>query len=601
MEASLNVRRARVVHAAASRADVEHWLTRVPLERLGLAGDEIFYLPRLRLRVPARAGRAGGGVPDLILDALRAELAGAASGPAEGFQPGRAYRFRSRSRYRAWLVHLWLGDGSPAAREAFRAATGERSLGPWQRATLLRDAAGFVATLARLAEAGGAARWIAHFDRDDFALVSRTLEERFALRLDLASGSPGGAPYAPPPAGAPPEASYAVVRALIGDLEACGNRWALLTPPGRILLLAASDLAQAPSRPPRQRAAIITAITALATQQHTAPGADVRESPGPARPRPVPATRAIHAATPEPPPIMHRPSPAPATPAPRRDAAGHPDRPATPPEVRRAMVGKGVVDPVEAPGGHDIALPDALKAPTGRPVRPAALFAPDASFDTGFGGLLFLLNAFVALDLYPDFTAPRRARLEPSPLWLADRIGRYWFGARYRRDPLAAWIAGHAAPGSLPDAWRAEPGWLIGFGSPVAPRLAHRHGRETMWHAAGFPLVDAKRPLVQRRPRVVSGFRHPVVQRLPAARRLPRNPTDRWAACLALYLDARLRLLCGGGLSLLARPARIQVCDLDLKAVFALDHHPIELRIAGLDRNPGWSPAEGRAFAFVFA
>lgn len=119
---------------------------------------------------------------------------------------------------------------------------------------------------------------------------------------------------------------------------------------------------------------------------------------------------------------------------------------------------------------------------------------------------------------------------------------------------------------------------------PPASRSSMRSGRWSSAGRASFPASAI-----------------PVVQRTPAARRLPRNPTDRWAACLALYLDARLRLLCGGGLSLLARPARIQVCDLDLKAVFALDHHPIELRIAGLDRNPGWSPAEGRAFAFVFA
>jgi len=46
--------------------------------------------------------------------------------------------------------------------------------------------------------------------------------------------------------------------------------------------------------------------------------------------------------------------------------------------------------------------------------------------------------------------------------------------------------------------------------------------------------------------------------------------------------------------------AHRQTRDLDLSARFALDRHPIQLRIAGLDRNPGWQPAEGRSFAFVF-
>ncbi len=84
--------------------------------------------------------------------------------------------------------------------------------------------------------------------------------------------------------------------------------------------------------------------------------------------------------------------------------------------------------------------------------------------------------------------------------------------------------------------------------------------------------------------------------RAPA--RLPL--TDRWSACLALYLNARLERITDAGLSLLAQPARVETRDLDLRAIFDLDRHPIELRLAGLDRNPGWQPAEGRSIAFAF-
>jgi len=236
-------------------------------------------------------------------------------------------------------------------------------------------------------------------------------------------------------------------------------------------------------------------------------------------------------------------------------------------------------------------------APTRRSVV-VPFLAPDAQFTTGFGGLLFLLNAFVALGLYPDFTAPMGARLDPSPLWLADRIGRHWFGASWRRDPLAAWIGEHSASGRLPRAWHAEPDWLTDFATAAAPRRTRRHRHITLWHPAGFPLTDTRqgpRPL-----RSSNRFRHPQSGRASLARRLPTDPTDRWAACLAYYLDARLRLLCGDGLSLLAQPASVKIRDLDLTATFALDRHPIGLRIAGLDRDPGWSPAEGRTIAFVF-
>jgi hypothetical protein len=121
----------------------------------------------------------------------------------------------------------------------------------------------------------------------------------------------------------------------------------------------------------------------------------------------------------------------------------------------------------------------------------------------------------------------------------------------------------------------------------------------TLWHPAGFPLADQEQGRAPRRTDRAAGFRSPRLVRIAPAR-LPSKPADRWAACLALYLDARLRLMCGAGLSLLALPARIQTRDLDFGATFALDRHPIELRIAGLDRNPGWQPAEGRAIAFVF-
>ncbi len=251
-----------------------------------------------------------------------------------------------------------------------------------------------------------------------------------------------------------------------------------------------------------------------------------------------------------------------------------------------------------AVSGLPVAAPLSLSPAAPGKGEPVPFLAPDAHFETGFGGLLFLLNAFVALGLYPDFTAPLGPRLAPSPLWLADRIGRHWFGAPWRRDPLAAWIAEHAASGRLPRAWHAEPDWLTDFATAAAPCRTRRRGCVTLWHPAGFPLVDEREG--PRPPRRANRFRRPQSGRASCARRLPSDPSDRWAACLAWYLDARLRLLCGDGLSLLAQPARIRIRDLDLTATFALDRHPIGLRIAGLDRDPGWSPAEGRAVAFVF-
>jgi hypothetical protein len=250
-----------------------------------------------------------------------------------------------------------------------------------------------------------------------------------------------------------------------------------------------------------------------------------------------------------------------------------------------------------------------LAAPAPPPATAAAVAAPaaDQCFSSAFAGLLFLLNAFVALGIYPDFAEPRRARLAPSPLWLADRIGRCWFGAAYRRDPLCRWIARHARGGRLPGSWAVEREWLAGFDNDAPPRAVERDGRVTLWHEAGFPLADgqkarprrlralARRCGCTRRPRepARSARRH----------RLPRAPGARWIACLAHYLDARIRIAAGDpalGLSSLALAGALSVRELELTARFRLDSHPIGLRMAGLDRDLGWQPAEGRSIGFRF-
>ena len=49
-----------------------------------------------------------------------------------------------------------------------------------------------------------------------------------------------------------------------------------------------------------------------------------------------------------------------------------------------------------------------------------------------------------------------------------------------------------------------------------------------------------------------------------------------------------------------AQPGRIEMTPTRVDAYFALTGHPIEIRMTGLDRNPGWVPAAGRIFAFHY-
>jgi hypothetical protein len=578
MDAGLTIRRARVVNAGVSRAEVERWLGRVEVESLGLAPDETFYVPRLRMRLAGGGGAPTAFMADHILAALRRLLAAADEGWRTRFAPDRPYRFASRARYHAWLVALWVKDGTAPAREAFRAATGHDTLAAWQRAALLRDGPDLVAAAARLAEIGAAARWIARFEPADLALAMRALDAAFAL--DLAVPAPVLA------AAAIPAAEVERLADVVTALAARGNDWRGLPPAGRTLLLAAATIARAAVRPAGHVSALAPAIAAFAA---AAGAAQPQSQPHSA----LPARAELQSVPPR------RPAPIAAPPG-RMPAATRAQAPVAPGRPRMTLVELAAA-PAPRLEPRMRKRPAAALRPRissehpapAAPETPALLLAPDAVFDTGFGGLLFLVNAFVALGLYPDFTRPRGAQLDPSPLWLADRIGRWRFGARYRRDPLAGWIAAHCAPGRLPDIWRAAPDWLAGFDRRLPLRVTTAR-RTTFWHRAGFPLEDRPargRPRPKRR--TARAPRPP--GRLPAAR------DDRWATCLALYLDARLRRIAGGGLGLLALPARIAVRDLDLRASFRLDAYPIGLRLAGLDRDPGWQPAEGRALAFGFA
>lgn len=590
MEAPLLVHHARVASSVATRGDVERWLERVPVEGLGLDEGELFYVPRLRLRLPERGGIAATHMPDRILAALRQLLAGAESGWGRGFVPDRPYRFTSRSRYSAWLIRLWISDGSAAAREAFSRSTSHAGLVEWQRATLLRDGPALVATIARLAEIGIAPRWISRFEPADITLAQRAIEASFALPFAVPVDTNGlSRSLAGLEARCAPTIPAALLRETVAWLTTRGNDWTSLPEPLRALFLAAAILAQKPAIASDRPIDIATAIaTVAAFPEILAEGPAARAAPPLAAeiifPMKAGDSESQNAVE------RHRAQAAPSTdPAGSRHDAEPQKSPGTPEHIAapfRAAIGQQF-DPTQTVAAPQIRTPKRTLPATTH----TTLLAPDARFSTGYGGLLFLLNAFIALGLYPDFTQPKGTRLQPSPLWLADRIGRYWFGRPYRRDPLANWIAAHAEGGHPPRTWHVQDEWLSGFETRTTPRLTRSRRRVTLWHPAGFPLFDGDE---RDRP---EGHRHArMISRTPA--RLPL--ADRWPACLALYLNARLKSLAGTGLSLLAQPASIDVRDLDIRATFGLDRHPVELRLAGLDRNPGWQPAEGRSIAFAF-
>ena len=260
------------------------------------------------------------------------------------------------------------------------------------------------------------------------------------------------------------------------------------------------------------------------------------------------------------------------------------------------------------------------RAPPGRP-ESARVDTGDLALEvqTDLGGLFYLLNLALALELYGDFTAPLEPGIRLNPWELVDLLGAWLLGRR-PDDPIWALLASLAGrdPGQpygrgfRPSrAWRVPLEWLEPFEHGGTWRWSAAAGVLRIVHPAGFavtavprttaaPEAQLRRELRRLRPLMSVAVR-------TSLRREPSRPLARWIARLGAYADARLRVALAlaadtrVGPVLLEHRARVLVSPSHVDVVLKLPELPLEVRIAGLDRNPGWIPAAGRHVALHFA
>jgi hypothetical protein len=248
----------------------------------------------------------------------------------------------------------------------------------------------------------------------------------------------------------------------------------------------------------------------------------------------------------------------------------------------------------------------------------------DVLIETDLGGLFYLVNLALYLELYGDFSRPREPGLLLSPWDLVALLGRALLGATASRgsaeDPiwaLLARLAGRdptATPGegfSPPGEWRVPPRWLRPL-DPPGPLRWSAGARLVVEHAAGFAVLDVARqggpeeqltnelaayPPSLRDAARVRGHHPPVA---------PHSPLSRWLSWLVPYVRARLlRALgldppCELAPILLRHRALVRATDTRVDVELRLQDLPVAVRLAGLDRDPGWIPAAGRKIAFDF-
>lgn len=255
-------------------------------------------------------------------------------------------------------------------------------------------------------------------------------------------------------------------------------------------------------------------------------------------------------------------------------------------------------------------------------------------FSSSAGGIFYLANVALALGLYGDFTQPRRPGIG-LPFWdFLALVGDRVLGPIFRQDRLwehlAVWSGrdpldppgGQFAP---PEEWRMSPEWLAPFSGDPRIQWVWLSGKLRAWHGAGFVVLDLGCPTLEAAQKQVTAWLPPGWESIRLADRplnlraelpsglipvTPETPAhqavQRWLARLVPYLQARIRraLPAEDGEHLLRRliqqTARVEYTPTEIVVHFELATHPLGVRLAGLDRDPGWVPAAGRSLSFVY-
>ncbi|HLK37678.1 MAG TPA: hypothetical protein VKU41_13050 [Polyangiaceae bacterium] len=292
-----------------------------------------------------------------------------------------------------------------------------------------------------------------------------------------------------------------------------------------------------------------------------------------------------------------------------------PIRVATPPSertplgpARAAEVAPfGVTGPRPAPAAPAPAFPTPrpLSAPAPTPANATHL---GTTITTRYGGVFFLVNALLALELYGDFTRPRTRMVSVSPWRLLARLARRLAGAAVDDgDSLWALLEDLAGPDAAseewPGAWRVKTEWLRPFPERDGWTYHVARGRLRVEHPAGFAVIDvpAEGDVPTQLTSELEGYGALLPVRVPGT-----DHEEIWPDALARFLrqrihtalraadpDASVRLL-----TCLA--ARVVATETSVDVTMALAELPIAIRYAGLDRDPGWVPAAGRSLVFYF-
>ena len=610
---TLLLRRARLTGGGAGgRARLEAGLSGFEPRAIGLPRRAVLIVRRLTAAAPL--GRPG--FTPAVEAALRDSLSRAAR-PARdgGVGQADAMLFDDEVELAAWLIGGRARNDPPAARWWWPAVLRGRPPAAWWRTEVLPRGDLMPRIIARLAARGLAEPWLTELDDAQLDLALGAIVHAHALDPTCVEDRLGVRPRRPPAKHASSVQALHVLLRKVPELVASR----LSGSARRLLAVALTVRRDAPQARGARFAATLEALDALI------PGSDPwLTERSPVMDHPADVTPKLKS---------------PASRMPSRSVAAKPTLAARPEgglETERREINAPPLN-----GGATAALtPEAVPvlapwspyeptvfspsvpgpAPKAADAREAEAVVPVRRATVGFGGLFYLLNALLGLELYSDFSQPRGRNLALSPWDLLAMLGARWFGPVFAADPVSAVLADLAgrdprqSPGAgfvAPKAWITPRDWLRPWEPPATVIGWAGRRRLVLWHPAGFAIADApRRPGRNGRDQLASLARRAglaattIVTASRAPARLGRG-RDRWLNLLGLYLSARLARALGvdavDAPDLICRhPAVLEARDGALDIHLALADLPLVVRIAGLDRDPGWIPAVGLKPTFHF-
>lgn len=241
------------------------------------------------------------------------------------------------------------------------------------------------------------------------------------------------------------------------------------------------------------------------------------------------------------------------------------------------------------------------------------------NFQTRFGGIFYLLNLGLYLQLYSDFTESLETEIDLNIWDFIALLGLEFLGEEIKTDAVWDFLKTMAERENDDEFgqefnqfqdWRMPLEWLETFPKNQKWFLGKKGKRLVIRHSEGFNVVDvslggdAEAQLKDE----LEVYQKHFSEIVKAEKKdFSQIKSKKWLKNLAEYLQKRLfqalnrQTLNDLNAILFKRKAMITTSATHLDITFGLADLPIEVRLAGIDRDPGWIPAAGKFVYFHFA